>query len=191
MRSLAHVAVMAWVSIAILWPQEGLAATNNAVDPGGGSVTLAPSGPVTVNAVTLSLVQQARDLTGSTLPEGANVLSGQEIYFVLFVDNTTPAVATGMRLIDRMDESQFTYVQNTLETTEVSSGSDDATLWGGVWTPLTDAIGSPDDIASVINTGGPDGLDQITVGDDPGQENKGINISGNTKRALRFKVTIK
>lgn len=174
----------------LVLPRESPAAVNTATDPGGGSVTLASSGPVTVNAVTLALVKQARDLGGTVLPGGTNVSSGQVIYFVLYVDNTTPVSALNLRLTDLLNEAQFTYVPNSLETTTVPTGSNDAAIWGGVWASLTDGVGGPDDIASITDTGGPAGLDRVTIGAVPGQANQNLDIPASMLRAVRFQVTV-
>jgi uncharacterized repeat protein (TIGR01451 family) len=172
------------------WPRAAMTATNTAVDPGGGSVSLSASGPVTVNSVQLALVKQARDLAGAVLPTGAVVAPGQTIYFVLFVDNTTAYSADNMQITDQLDETAFTYAPDSIETAVVPSGSNNAAIWAGAWSALTDAVGGPDDIASITNTGGPAGLDRLTAGAVAGQANQALNVAGNTLRALRFRVTV-
>jgi uncharacterized repeat protein (TIGR01451 family) len=171
-------------------PLAAFSATNTAIDPGGGSVTLVPSGPVTVNSVQLALVKQARDLTGAVLASGANVSPGQTIYFVLFVDNTTAYPANDIQIIDQLDESAFTYQVNSIETTVVPTGSNNAAIWAGAWSSLSDVRGAPDDLASITDSGGPAGLDRLTVGAVAVQANQTLNVSGNTLRAVRFRVTV-
>jgi hypothetical protein len=83
------------------------------------------------------------------LAANADVNPGQEIYFVLYVDNITDFVADRLTIQDAIDETQFTYVADSLETTSVASGANAATRWAGLWTPLTDALGGPDDEASI------------------------------------------
>jgi uncharacterized repeat protein (TIGR01451 family) len=181
----------------VVWLLGGLhsvyAADNTAVGSGGG-IPLTPSGPVTVNSVNLALVKQARDLAGTVLPNGSNVSPGQQIYFLLFVDNSTITSADDIRITDLLNESQFTYVPNSIETTVVPSGSNDAAIWGGVWSPLSDGVGGPDDLASITDTGGPAGLDRVTVGNTtgltPAQANQTLNIPGGSLRAIRFRVTV-
>jgi uncharacterized repeat protein (TIGR01451 family) len=92
-------------------PVASFSATNTVIDPGGGSTSLIPSGPVTVNSVQLALVKQARDLAGAVLTTGANVTPGQTIYFVLYVDNTTAYPASDIQITDQLDESAFTYLK--------------------------------------------------------------------------------
>jgi len=173
-------------------PRIASPATNTAFDPGGGSVPLASSGPVTVNSVQLALVKQARDLAGAVLATGATVTTGQTIYFVLFVDNTTAVPSSNIQITDQLDETSFTYVPNSIETTAVLTGSNDAAIWAGVWSPLSDALGAPpDDSASITDSGGPAGPDRLTVGAVAVQANQTLNVSGNTLRAIRFRVMVK
>lgn len=179
------------VALMLGCPVASFSATNTVIDPGGGSTSLIPSGPVTVNSVQLALVKQARDLAGAVLAAGANVTPGQTIYFVLYVDNTTAYPASDIQIIDQLDESAFIYQINSIETTVVPTGSNDAAIWAGTWTSLSDIRGTPDDIASITDSGGPAGPDRLTVGAVAGQANQTLNISGNTLRAIRFSVTVK
>ncbi len=177
-------------TVLFIWSVTAFSATNVAVNQAGGGVSLVPSGPVTVNSVQLALNKQARDLAGVVLPGGSNVSSGQNIYFVLYIDNTTGTPANDIRISDFLNETEFTYIPNSIETTLVPSGSNDAAIWASVWTPLTDVVGAPDDSASITDSGGPAGLDQITVGAETGQVNQVLNIPGNVLQAIRFRVTV-
>ena len=187
-RGLALVAMI--VVLLLGCPLAAFPATNTVIDPGGGSVTLVSSGPVTVNSVQLALVKQARDLTGAVLATGANVTPGQTIYFVLYVDNTTAYPANDIQIIDQLDESAFTYLINSMETAVVPAGSNDAAIWAGAWSSLSDIRGAPDDLASITDSGGPAGLDRLTAGAVAVQANQTLNVSGNTLRAIRFRVTV-
>lgn len=178
------------LTLVLGWSCASFAAQNVVTDSGGGGVFLVPSGPVTVDSVRLALNKQARDLTGVVLPGGSNVTSGQQIYFVLYIDNVTAFQAADIRLSDLLNESEFTYIPNSMEITAVPSGSTDAAIWAGVWTPLSDVVGAPDDRASITDSGGPAGLDQITVGAETGQVNQTLNIPGNALQAIRFRVTV-
>lgn len=186
--------VAAWCIVAALLilipPRSAMPATNQAVDAGGGSVSLSPSGPLVVNAVTLGLVKQARDLTGVVLPGGAPVLPGQSLYFVLIVDNTTPVFAADLRLTDQLDETQFRYVAGSLETVTAPSGSSDAAVWAAAWSGLTDSVGGPDDLGSVTDTGGAAGGDRVTMGAVAAQANQPLDVAPNTLRAVRFRVIV-
>jgi len=145
---------------------------------------------IEINSVQLALVKEARDLAGTVLAVNADVNPGQEIYFVLYVDNITDFTAYRLSIQDAIDETQFTYVADSLESTSVASGADAATRWAGAWTPLTDALGGPDDEASILDTGGPAGPDLLTVGDVPGQANLLLQIPARTQWAIRFRVKV-
>ncbi len=166
----------------------GIGGINNGTLPGGDG---SGNARITLNAVNLDLVKQARDLAGTTIPNGTHVSSGQEIYFVFFVDNITPYAAGDLRITDPLNEAQFTYLANSLETTLVPSGSNDAGIWAGAWTPLSDNLGGPDDIASATDSGGAPGKDRITVGAVSGQANQQADVPGLSLRAIRFRVGVK
>lgn len=138
----------------------------------------------------LALVKEARDLAGVVLAPAANVAPGQEIYYVLYVDNITDFLASGFTIEDALNETQFTYVPNSLETTTVASGSNAAARWAGIWAPLTDAVGGPDDEASILDTGGPPDLDHLAIGEVTGQINQPLQIPAQTQWAIRFRVTV-
>ena len=145
---------------------------------------------ITLNSVQLALVKEARDLAGTVLAPNADVGSGQEIYFVLYVDNITDVTAYRLTVEDAINEAQFTYTPNSLETTNVASGSNAAARWAGTWTPLTDVLGGPDDEASILDSGGPAGPDQLSVGDVAGQVNQPLAIPAQTQWAIRFRVRV-
>jgi uncharacterized repeat protein (TIGR01451 family) len=192
-RNAFAVSLAAGMMIAVLMlgcPHIVFSVTNTAFDPGGGSISLNPSATITVNGVQLSLVKQARDLAGAVLATGATVTSGQTIYFVLYVDNTTTVPANDIQITDLLDESEFMYELNSIQTTTVPTGSTNAVIWAVPWSPLSDTVGLPDDIASITDSGGPAGLDRLTVGAVAVQANQTLNISGNTLRAVRFRVTV-
>jgi uncharacterized repeat protein (TIGR01451 family) len=145
---------------------------------------------IEINSVQLALVKEARDLAGTVLAANADVNPGQEIYFVIYVDNITDFAAYHLTIQDAIDESQFTYIADSLETTSVASGADAATRWVGPWTPRTDALGGPDDEASILDTGGPPDADLLTVGDVTGQANLFLQIPAQTQWAIRFRVRV-
>lgn len=145
---------------------------------------------VTLTPVDLALVKQARDQAGIVLPDGAPVSPGQTLYFVLYLDNPTLVPASDARILDLLDESQFTYVPGTLTRTLAPSGSTAASIWAGSWSPLTDATGPPDDEACATNTGGPSGPDRITIGADPAQTNLKVDVPPGMLLAIRFQVRV-
>ena len=191
---------IAWVTL-LCWFVSGPAAVHAAVNSATGGINGINNGTfiggdgtgtaqIEINSVQLALVKEARDLAGTVLAPGANVAPSQEIYFVLYVDNITDFLAYRFSIEDAIDETQFTYIPNSLETTTVVSGSNAAARWAGIWTPLTDAVGGPDDEASVMDTGGPAGLDHVAVGEVTGQVNLPLQIPAQTQWAIRFRVTV-
>ena len=165
----------------------GIGGTNNGTLLGGDG-----TGPavVTFNVTDLALVKQARDLRGIVLPDGGNVAAGQDLYFVLYVDNPTPYPVEDLQLTDPLNEAQFTYVPNSLAVATVPAGSSDAALWSATWTPLTDDTGAPDDVASLVDTGGPGGRDRLTIGAVPGQANQPGVIPPLSRIAVRFRARV-
>jgi uncharacterized repeat protein (TIGR01451 family) len=145
---------------------------------------------ITLNVLDLALVKQARDLEGNVLSDNSDVVSGQEIYFVLYVDNISPFVAKDLRITDQLNESEFAYISNTLETAVVPTGSNDAAIWSGTWDPVSDDLVGPDDTGSILDTGGPPGRDRLTVGSVPGQVNQSLTVPGNSLWAIRFRVRV-
>ncbi len=165
----------------------GIEGINNGTLVGGDG-----SGPaqIAINSVQLVLAKEARDLAGNVLAPATVVMPNQEIYFVLYVDNITDFTAYRLTIEDAIDETQFTYVANSVEVTTVASGSNAAARWAGIWTPLSDALGAPDDEASVLDSGGPAGLDKLTAGEVAGQVNTPLAIPAQTLWAIRVRVRV-
>lgn len=158
---------------------------NGTISGGDGTGTSA----FTINSTPLALVKQARDTSGNLLANGSSVPSGTDIYFVIYVDNPTDATATDVILLDQINESQFTYIDGSLATTNVPSGSSDATIWAGSWTLVSQDPGG--DIGSIIDTAPTDGnRDRLTVGNEPSQPNGQLDIPTGTLQAIRFRVRI-
>ena len=165
----------------------GIGGINNGTLLGGDGTGTAQ---ITLNVSGLALVKQARDLTGTVLPDNSNVVSNQELYFVLFVDNSSPIAAGDLQITDQLNELEFTYIPGTVEMTVVPTGSSDAAIWAGSWTSVSDTLGGPDDGASILDTGGPADRDRLTVGSVPGQANQALDVPGSSIRAVRFRVRV-
>ena len=145
---------------------------------------------LTLFSTDLALIKQARDLGGTVLPDGSDVSSGREIWFVLYVDNPTSVAVLDLRINDLLDEPEFSYIPGTLAQTSVPSGADDATIWSATWSGLSDAVGTPDDGGSVADTGGPPDADRVTIGPVSGQANQLVQIPAGSIRAVRFRVRV-
>jgi len=144
----------------------------------------------TLESTRLALRKQARLIDGTVLADGADVLPGQEIWFVLWVDNTTDFPASNLTIVDQLNEAQFQYVPDSIETATVASGADDAALWSGVWAPLSDASGAGEDEASIADSAAPAGADRLTAGSVSGQPNAAITVAPQSVIAIRFRVTV-
>lgn len=198
MRFLKALCSLALLAAALAWSPELVRAATNSVQAGvcgvnndtltGGDGT--GSAQITVNPVGLALVKQARDLTGTVLSNGATVTQGNVIYFLLYVSNPTPYPAGDIRISDLLNETDFSYLPGSLETTVVPSAATNAQIWNGAWTPLSDDLGAPDDIASITDSGGPPGRDKLTVGAVAGQANRSLNIPAASLQAVRFRVRV-
>ena len=180
------------------------AATNQATDPGGGGVSLSSSGTITINAATLSIGKEARDLDGNDLGATATIPSGVQFYFVLYVDNTTSVDLSDVRFIDAIDTGAFTVdtasfqILNTVASPGIEMTAANDTAWAGsatwnglTWNALTAAVDADqlDWNASTAN--------QVTVG--LGGGNGQLDIVKSTQPdpstdprrvAVRFKVTM-
>jgi hypothetical protein len=148
------------------------------------------SAQVALNVVDLALVKQARDLAGQVLPQGALIAGGSEVWFLLYVDNPTQYPVDSLQVTDALDEAAFTYVPGTIAIATVSSGSSDAATWAAAWSAQTDDPGAPDDVASIVDTGGPPGRDRLTLGAVPGQVNRPARIPPLTRLAVRFRARV-
>ena len=104
-KATAPAALLVWALS--VFPPPALGADNTALGGIGGldNGTLTGgdgSGEARISlfAVDLALVKQARDLSGTVLPDGAPVSPGQELYFVLYVDNPADVAAADLRITE-------------------------------------------------------------------------------------------
>lgn len=191
--SKAVLTVIVGILLALFSSTQAMAATNDAVDGGSPSLSLVPSGLVTVNASAITLIKQVYDMAGNCLASDVNaagadacaatsvtVASGTPMQFLLYIRNTTAFQLNDVRFIDDIDDTAgalggFTYspagpgdisitpLGGTLDTALASDIYTDATTAGG-GTLQTDVLGAPDDYVSVTNQGGQANLDYVTVG---------------------------
>ena len=137
--------VIAWL-VMLCWFISGPASVHAATNSATGGINGINNGTLIggdgtgtaqfeISSVQLALVKEARDLAGTVLAPAANVTPGQEIYFVLYVDNISDVLAYRFTIEDAINETQFTYIANSLETTTVASGANAAARWAGIWSP--------------------------------------------------------
>ncbi|NNE43222.1 MAG: hypothetical protein HKN12_03365 [Gemmatimonadetes bacterium] len=140
---------------------------------------------IEILSVPLALVKQARAVDGTVLSDGAGVTPGQELYFLLYVENPTDHPAMDVRITDVLDDTQFTFLSGTIEDALVPEGATDAAIWAATWNGQTDALGSPqpDDQAAMVGN-------RVTVGAVPQQVNQQFAVPAHSLRAVRFRVRV-
>src|SRR2546422_1986200 len=172
------------------------AAVNQATDPGGGGVSLTNSGNVTVNSSTLQLMKQVWDSAGSnclaSIPADATcnssassitVPAGTTLKFLIYVKNTSDVSLSDVRFQDLLDDSAtgFTYTASSIKRapndgTAPADTATNATILAAATTALTDAVGGPDDFASITDSNANVKLDKLTVGAVTGQANLSLSF---------------
>jgi len=185
------------------------AAVNQATDPGGGGVSLTNSGNVTVTSATLQLVKEVWDSTGSnclaSIPADATcnssatsitVPAGTALKFLIYVKNTTDVSLSDVRVQDLLDDSAtgFTYTASSIKRApnDVTGPADTATngtILAAATTAQTDAVGAPDDLASITDSNANAKLDKVTVGAATGQANQSLSFLAHKTFAILFTVT--
>jgi len=182
-------------------------ATNQATDPGGGGITLAASGLVTVNATgsPLQLVKQVYDASGNCLASqpadatcnssatSVTVPAGFSLKFLIFVKNATDVALTDVRFQDVIDTTAtgFTYIAGSIKRTanDATAPADTATAAqlytaANTGTVQTDALGAPDDLASIVGS-------TLTVGAVAAQANLSLGFPAHKSFGIIFNVTKK
>lgn len=185
------------------------AAVNQVTDPGGGGVSLTNSGNVTVTSATLQLVKQVWDSAGSnclaSIPADATcnssatsitVPAGTALKFLIYVKNTTDVSLSDVRVQDLLDDSAtgFTYTASSIKRApnDVTGPADTATngtILAAATTAQTDAVGAPDDLASITDSNANGKLDKLTVGAVTGQANQSLSFLAHKTFAILFTAT--
>ena len=174
------------LAMLVLGPVGVYAAVNQATDPGGGGVSLTNSGNVTVNSSTLQLMKQVWDSAGSnclaSIPADATcnssassitVPAGTTLKFLIYVKNTT---ASSIR-------------RTPNDGTAPADTATNATILAAATTALTDAVGGPDDFASITDSNANVKLDKLTVGAVTGQANLSLSFLAHKTFAILLTVT--
>src|SRR6266571_4009437 len=185
------------------------AAVNQATDPGGGGVSLTNSGNVTVTSATLQLVKEVWDSTGSnclaSIPADATcnssatsitVPAGTALKFLIYVKNTSDISLSDVRFQDLLDDSAtgFTYTASSIKRTPndgtaPADTATNATILAAATTAQTDAVGAPDDFASITDSNANGQLDKLTVGAVTGQANQSLGFLAHKTFAILYTVT--
>ena len=206
--------VMAGIALAMILfnPAVVPAATNQAIDEGTGGLTLSASGNVTVTSTQLGLVKAVFDTSGNCLASSDSdaacnattstaVLTGTELVFVVYVDNTTTTNATDVRFQDDIDDvtadyfefqsNEFGAGQGITIATGIATAATKATIWtaltGG--TALTNAFdggAAVNEYCGIDTAVSPDQL--ICGGDAVSPDNDQVDIANSTITAVKFHV---
>jgi len=199
-------AVAAATGLLILTAVSARGASNTATDPGGGGVSLAPSGTVTVNSSALQLVKQVwngpgtlclasqpADATCSGNATAVTVPSGTGLQFLIFVRNTSDVALTDVRFQDLLDTSAsgFSYTGGSIKKTPNDATAPLDTDTAAVihtaavsGTAQSDALGAPDDYASFVGS-------TLTVGAVSSQANLSLGFPSHKSFGVIFSVTKK
>lgn len=191
-----------------------MAATNEALDGGGGGILLGGSGTVTITSTQLGLVKAVFDQAGNCLASSDNdpacgvapfndtaVLTGTRLTFVIYVDNTTAITANDIRFIDDIDDNAgagdyFQFVTDTygagqgLAFGTTGSGDTKANIRTAAMTgtPLTNALDGAaqlNEYAGIDTAASPDRL--YVGGDNVSPDNDQVDV-GNQVWAITFDV---
>jgi len=185
------------------------AAVNQVTDPGGGGVSLTNSGNVTVTSATLQLVKQVWDSAGSSclasIPADATcnssatsitVPTGTTLKFLVYVKNTSDVSLSDVRIQDLLDDSVtgFTYTASSIKRTPndgtaPADTATNATIQAAATTAQTDAVGAPDDFASITDSNANGKLDKLTVSAVTGQANQSLGFLAHKTFAILYTVT--
>ena len=197
----------------ILNSQIVLAASNTAINEGSGAVSLNSSGAITVTSTELALVKAVFDTSGNCLASqpadgacnsGATsiaILTGTEVVFVVYVDNSTTINATNVRFQDSIDDvtsdyfefqpNEFAPTQGIIIDSGIASGSSKAAIWtalasGSALTNAFDGSSQVNEYCGIDTAASPDLL--TCGGDASSPDNDELDISGNTITAIKFHV---
>lgn len=194
-------------------PAAVMAAINTAVDEGTGSISLSSSGAVTVTSTQLGLVKTVFDTSGNCLASSDSdpacnttdtsaVLTGTELVFVVYVDNTTSINATDVRFQDDIDDNvgggdyfefqtdEFAVSEGIMiDTGSIATGATKGAIWTALTTgtSLTNAL----DGATAGEYCGITGTDPAVLtcgGTGAGGSNAQLDVANSTVTAIKFHV---
>ncbi len=119
---------------------------------------------------------------------------GITIYFLIYVSNVSNTVASNGRITDQLDDSNFTYIPNTLQSTatglEPAATASSIDIFNATTAARSDAFDGDtgsDEFTGINTNVSPDNL---TAGGNGGVgSNDTINIPANKTFAIRFQAT--
>ncbi len=192
-------------AVMLLFGAQAHSATNQATDPGGGSVSLTGSGNVTVSTTALQLVKQVwvggtcyasqpADAACNSSATTVTVPVNTTVKFMIYVKNDADVALTDVRFQDVLDDSAtgFTYQTGTIKSDASQNAAATAAniytavIAGGAESDAVDTGGT--DYVSITDTNVEGGgkLEKLTVGAVATQINDTLSIATNTTFAIVF-----
>ena len=136
------------------------------------------------------------DSTCNSSATSVTVATGAAVKVMIYIKNTGTSSVSDVRFQDLLDDSAigFTYIANSITRTpnDGTAPADTATnavILAAATTAQTDAVGAPDDFASITDSNANGKLDKLTVGAVTVQANQGLTFQGNKTFAIVFSVT--
>lgn len=205
MKVVVNKAKLAICVASLIFGTQAQAATNQATDPGGGSVSLTGSGNVTVSTTALQLVKQVwvggtcyasqpADASCNSSATSVTVPVNTTVKFMIYVQNGADTTLTDVRFQDILDDSAtgFTYQTGTIKS---DASQNAAATAANIYTAVTGGTVQTDGVdtggtnyVSIVdvNVEGGGKLENLTVGAVAGQVNETLSVNANTTFAIIF-----
>lgn len=205
MKVVVNKAKLAICVASLIFGTQAQAATNQATDPGGGSVSLTGSGNVTVSTTALQLVKQVwvggtcyasqpADAACNSSATSVTVPVNTTVKFMIYVQNDADITLTDVRFQDILDDSAtgFTYQTGTIKS---DASQNAAATAANIYTAVTGGTVQTDGVdtggtnyVSIVdaNVEGGGKLENLTVGAVAGQVNETLSVNANTTFAIIF-----
>src|SRR6266571_2325921 len=174
------------------FPMGGIAAEIKAA-PAGGALALVKQ--VWDSAGVNCLASIPADTTCNGSATSVTVPSGITLMVMIYIRNTNGTAANDVRFQDLLDDSVsgFTYTASSIKQTPndgtaPADTASNATILAAATTAQTDAVGAPDDFASITDSNANGQLDKLTVGAVTGQANQSLTFQANKTFAVAFQV---
>ena len=135
------------------------------------------------------------DATCNSSATSITVPAGTSLKFLIYVKNTSDVSLSDVRVQDLLDDSAtgFTYTAGSIrrtpnDGTAPADTAANATILAAATTVQTDAVGGPDDFASITDSNANARLDKLTVSAVTGQANQSLSFLAHKTFAILFTV---
>jgi len=174
------------------FPMGGIAVEIRAA---GGAPALALVKQIWDSAGANCLASTPADSTCNGSATSVTVPSGTALMMLIYVRNTNSTAVTDVRFQDLLDDSVtgFTYTASSIKQTPNDGTAppdtaSNATILAAATIAQTDAVGAPDDSASIADSNANGQLDTLTVGAVTGQANQSLTFQANKTFAIVFSI---